>query len=562
MRRAARRKTFGVERVSFEAGAKQYTSTPKQLAVMVAQGFEMNGASDSKTIQAPAQQAPAKWLNYVIFTLCASLYLVPFMRIIFAGTDEGTFLYGAVRITHGQVFARDFFEVMGPGTFYWLAAFFKLFGSTFLTSRICLFISSLGTALTIYILSRRVCDQYQTLPCLIVAGTYMGVLWPGISHHVDSNFFALLSFFCMVLWNTRHKNSLLIAAGLLAGVTTWILQPKGVFLFFAFLAGLWLQRRKTPKPLAVAGLLTGSYLAVSAIVLIYFWSQGALNSLLYANLLWPSQHYAGGNSVVYAFNILRNYWIPWVSGFGGSGWAVAIAVILITPFMFVAALPALMVIIGIKYKWKTITPEITLYWLCGWAFWLSEFHRKDIEHLVFGSTLLVILCVHALTRSHGRLAKISVQILAISAVCLAGFNCCFALVAGAHVSTTRVGRIAILGQESVLKFLNEHVSPGEDILIYPYAPTYYFLSATTNPTRYSLLMYNYNTRAQFQEVVQCLEQRKVKYVIWDTTFPARASHNFPGLQPSNPSDLIIEPYLESHYKLVEDLNGIHIMERE
>ena len=52
---------------------------------------------------------------------------------------------GAVRILHGQVFARDFFEVMGPGTFYLLAAFFKLFGATFLAVRIWLFVTSLGT---------------------------------------------------------------------------------------------------------------------------------------------------------------------------------------------------------------------------------------------------------------------------------------------------------------------------------------------------------------------------------------------------------------------------------
>ena len=83
--------------------------------------------------------------KYLFFTICASLYLLPFMRVSVV-FDEGTLLYGAVRIVQGQVFARDFLEVMGPGTFYWLAAFFKVFGVTFLASRICLFLSSLVTA--------------------------------------------------------------------------------------------------------------------------------------------------------------------------------------------------------------------------------------------------------------------------------------------------------------------------------------------------------------------------------------------------------------------------------
>ena len=43
------------------------------------------------------------------------------MRLVRLEADEGTIIDGAVRIVHGQVFARDFFEVAGPGTFYWLS---------------------------------------------------------------------------------------------------------------------------------------------------------------------------------------------------------------------------------------------------------------------------------------------------------------------------------------------------------------------------------------------------------------------------------------------------------
>jgi hypothetical protein len=354
----------------------------------------------------------------------------------------------------------------------------------------------------------------------------------------------------------------LIAAGSLAGATTCILQPKGVLLYCAFLAWLWLQRRRTTAPLSAACLLTGGYLAVVALVLAYFWSQGALGSLVYVNFVFPREHYNAANGVVYAFSILKNYWAPWVTAFGGGIGAVAISSILIMPLMFVAALPLLILLVGIRYKWKSITPVIALYWLCGWALWLSEIHRRDIEHLVFGSLLLIILCIHSLTENRKKLADIALQLLAICAVCLAGFNCCFALVAGANPTTTRVGKVAVLGQDAVLNFLNQHVSPGEEILYYPYGPTYYFLSATTNPTRYSFLLSGYNTPLQFQEVVGILDQRQVRYVIWDKEFETRAAENFPEMQPKNPSDLIVEPYLESHYNLVEDDHGVYIMERK
>jgi hypothetical protein len=133
----------------------------------------------------------------------------------------------------------------------------------------------------------------------------------------------------------------------------------------------------------------------------------------------------------------------------------------------------------------------------------------------------------------------------------------------AYPSATRVGKVAVVGQETALRLLNEYVSPGEEVLIYPYCPTCYFLSATTNPTRYSTLVHNFNTPSQFQDVVGALDQRRVKYVVWDTTLQSRVLQEvFPGSQPKSPDDLILECYLESHYKLVEDDHGIRIMERK
>jgi len=58
---------------------------------------------------------------FAIHTLC-QLVRSSFMRLLLGNGDEGLLVYGAVRIAHGQVFARDFFEMVGPGTFYWLAS--------------------------------------------------------------------------------------------------------------------------------------------------------------------------------------------------------------------------------------------------------------------------------------------------------------------------------------------------------------------------------------------------------------------------------------------------------
>jgi 4-amino-4-deoxy-L-arabinose transferase-like glycosyltransferase len=500
-------------------------------------------------------------ISYLIFTLCASLYFLPFMRLLLQAPPEGLLVYGAVRIVHGQVFARDFFEVVGPGTFYWLALFFKLFGVTFVAARICLFVASLGTGLAMYFLSRRICRRYQILPCILLAGTYFGMLWPTISHHVDSNCLALLSVACMTLWQDRRKDGLLLAAGALAGATTCFLQQKGLLLLLALLVWLWMQRRRGSTSLSSMGAVTGGYLSVVGLVLVYFWSQHALWDLFYANVVWPSEHYSAVNVVPYAQGMIRDCWDHFVFAKSGFHWTIVAAAVLITPFLLVAALPALLPALAARHRSNAVRPEILLYWLCGWALWLAEIHRKDICHLVFGSPVLMILCIYYLEQYRAKAADLTLQVLAISGACLAGFNLFLAL--SARSLTTRVGSVAAFKNVPVLALLDEKVAPGEEIFAYPYCPMYYFLSVTMNPTRYGGLVYNFNTPSQFEEVIGVLGQRRVRYVLWDTTFETKmVPAMFSASAHVAPSALIIEPYLASHYTVLKEEDGVRLLERK
>jgi hypothetical protein len=512
----------------------------------------------------PVQTLKSGVRNYVVyftFALCSSLYLLPFMRLLLQGTDEGTLIYGAVRVVHGQVFARDFFEVIGPGTFYWLSIFFKIFGVTFVTTRICLFLTSLGTSLLIYFLSRRVCKRCNLLPSILLAGMYFGVLWPAISHHVDSNCFALLSFASIVLWQDRQRDSLVLAAGMMAGVTTCFLQPKGLLLFVAMLLWLWIQLRRRAASISALGLLVGGYCGVVGAVLLYFWSRGALWDLAYANFVWPSQHYGAVNAVPYAQGLIHNYWDRWVIAKNGSTLMVAMAAVMITPFLFVVGLPALLLALGTLQGRDALKPQVVLYGLCGSALWLSEFHRKDIYHLVFGAPLLIILGIYFLVECHSKIADLGLQVLAISAFWLAGFN--LFLVLTAHTLTTRAGSVAMFGDDPAQMFVETHIASGEEMFAYPYWAMYYFLSSTTNPTRYSFLMYNYNTPSQFGDVIHVLDHRRIRYVVWNTSFEEKGVLSFfPSTKQMQPNELIIEPYLESHYKIVWQNSGTRIMERK
>src|SRR5260370_42335390 len=110
------------------------------------------GKQDTVRQQDPV--AIRKSLPYVAVMLCSVLYMLPFMRLPIRSLDEGTVLHGAVRVLEGQVPFRDFFEVMGPGTFYWLALFFKALGANWLVTRVSLTLSIVLTTVLVYFLGR------------------------------------------------------------------------------------------------------------------------------------------------------------------------------------------------------------------------------------------------------------------------------------------------------------------------------------------------------------------------------------------------------------------------
>ena len=173
----------------------------------------------------------------------------------------------------------------------------------------------------------------------------------------------------------------------------------------------------------------------------------------------------------------------------------------------------------------------------------------------------MILCVHLLTEYRGRIATFAINVLSISCVTLAVFNlvCVFL---SAHSVTTSVGKIRVFTQDGALAFEREHVSSGEEIFAYPFCPRYYFLGAAKNPTPYSLMIYGYNTRSQFLEVIRILEERKVKYVFWDTNLQQVMAEVLPAANHPPAGGFIIEPYLESHYRVVQVSNGTRILERK
>jgi 4-amino-4-deoxy-L-arabinose transferase-like glycosyltransferase len=497
---------------------------------------------------------------FLFATVGSAIYLLPFMRVLLARTDEGTFLVGAARILRGQVFARDFVEVMGPGTFYWLAAFYRVFGENVFATRACLFLSWMATATLVHLLSRNVNSPNRLLPVTLIIVTGFSSLGIGISHHIDSNCLTLLVVLCLLVWYEKRSLRWLILAGALAALTAVVHQPKGLLLLLA--AGVWIwmmERKQGHASRALIGTAAG-FAGILGITVVYFAAHGALTDVIRASLVWPFQHYSAINQVPYAYGTFKFNWRGAPLSTPGSYCIFLLACLLMAPFLYVVVVPAVLALQIWLGRLRPMPANVSLYLLCGLALWISELHRKDIVHLVFGSPLLVIVSIQLLSHSGRMLSRLALVVLTASSCTLAVCN--LMVVLTAHTVSTRVGNVAMFEGGEELAALHARVAPGEEIFVYPYCPSYYFLVQTENPTRFSILQSGYNTPGEVREVIRVLESRKVRHVFWDTNFRKRSlALVFPAALQL-PDDLApLETYLRERYIPVYSQNGFQILER-
>jgi hypothetical protein len=182
-------------------------------------------------------------------------------------------------------------------------------------------------------------------------------------------------------------------------------------------------------------------------------------------------------------------------------------------------------------------------------------------HLRNGVVLMAVIFFSVCEAGRGnfwpRIGLMSAMFVALAG----GINLRAAFDANRTVETRR-GAIHVTGDAPLVEFLQAHTKPGDEVFIYPYQPIYYFLENLKNPTRYSYLQYHLHTDEQFLEATRDLERKKVRYVVFDGLLSGeRFQEVFPAYRQPERSKMIMELYLEGHYRTVRDLGRFRILER-
>ena len=505
-----------------------------------------------------------------IFALTVA-YLWIFRRYTSMEPDEGIVLEGAQRILRGEVLYRDFFSYFTPGSYYFLALLFKIFGSSFLVARTALVFFGGVYSTVAYLLARRVCSRTSAIFVAgIVTLTTLAYRFE-VLHNWDSTLWACLAVYCAVRWLDSPRWTWAFATGSLASLTCLFEQSKGAGLVFGLGVGVaavaFLDRQRSLWNRAIGlGLAVGMAWPLVATVA-YFGAQHSL-SLMLADWFWPLKHYSRANHVPYGY-------LNWSDAsrhlFFGSGPLLqrAITVLAISPCFVVPALPLAAVVLLVYWlvqMWQNREPRAVAAHYVLVCSALSGLllsvigGRADIIHFMYLMPLFALVLGWLMDgrdipgRLFGQIKPLFIAYVLAAFMMFASPTLLRTLNARDEIQTRR-GVIRVPARDTVVESVQAHVAAGEKILVYPYLPLYYYLTDTSAPTRYEYFQPGMHTPQQAEEMLRDITAARVPVVLFDASFWEKIPTSWPGTPLSAIVRDPVADYIQHEYRVCKILNS-------
>lgn len=215
-------------------------------------------------------------------------------------SDSLTLQYDSLRVAHGQIPYRDFFNFPTPGTFWLQGLALSILGAS-LSSLQYLFVAVVAaSSVGLYALSFRL--TRRPLASIFPALFYVCAIIPHDpypSHHWYSTALIIVTLLLMAWWLSAPHPVKLVAAGCGCGVTFLFVQTDGILLATSIGAYLLMHcasRASTLADFRVRALrdflpLGFGVMTTIAAVVLYLWKEGALSPAVYDTLIWPREHY-------------------------------------------------------------------------------------------------------------------------------------------------------------------------------------------------------------------------------------------------------------------------------
>ncbi len=525
----------------------------------------------------PERSRAERLIVLSVFVL-SLLYLGIFRRYTLLDPDEGIVLQGAQRILDGQVLYRDFFSFFTPGSYYLNALLFRLFGDSFLVARTAVAFIGAGFSPITYLLARRVCSREIAL---LVTGLMTVTALPFrfmVLHNWDSTLLTCLALYCAVRWLESPDVKWTFATGSLVSLTGLFEQSKGAGLLLGLCLGFVIitfgDRQRKLFSRAQMGAFAMGLTWPLVVTIIYFASQHALRAM-FADWLWPLQHYSTANRLPYGYQNLSENQRQAIF-FSGS-WGIRLAKILgfspslwipVLPLFGVALLPRLSA--GIWRK-DSARPEWAYYVMVSSAVAGLLFSvvvvRPDIVHFIYLQPIFFLLLAWLLDGRNLR-GSIAARIAPVIAFCVALSLLTMAAVlllraAGSHYSlTTRRGVVSTPVRDNVIEYIQAHTTPKQHILSYPYSPMLYYLTATSSSTSFEYYQPGMHTREQSLDLLSQLQAHPVRVVLYEPGFSDHIHDSWPNTRARDLASDPVADYIAREYQFCAPLDsaaGFHYL---
>lgn len=457
----------------------------------------------------------------LVIVLASLVYFASFMRYGLA-YDEGYLLDSVERILDGQVIYRDFHHTYAPGSFYLVAALFKVFGQSILVERwVFVVLEALKCGLAFLIVRTVTRSRIAYLAPVLL------VLAPGPWHKVFFPAFGFAALYA-VLATIKRSPRWFLATGAVIGISAIFRQDVALFAVAGALLALGIETLRRRQGLTaalgkVAWLGLGLALAVGP-VCIYFARQGALGAML---------HKIAVDGML--DNMTNRIPYPGLGAKTGVDWRFALYILPVKlffylPFAVYGLSLALVVRALARRAWTDGHTALSVILVASVMAFNQSAFRSDIGHLLqtmqYVFLLVPALLASGLTWPSRRLAPAGRSLLALRygltalpVVALAWVTLACTLAAsrplaarfqreGVSVGDTeyigsmvlRAGNTTKLGLArapiyvtpgearffmEIKGFLDANTSPGEYVLAVPQLQTLYFLFDRKNPTRYA-----------------------------------------------------------------------------
>lgn len=456
--------------------------------------------------------AGSAW-NYLFALLCVGIMLA-LHATHSLNSDEGLILHGAWSILNGRVLYTDFFEFVAPGSFYLIAALWKLFGAHYWVAKSAAMVAIAGAALGVYRLSELIVTEQQVNPPRWAM--YFGPLvfclysayWPAINHNTFN--------IALVVWSTyfvarsilRRDQGDAVLGGFICGLAVVFLQHRGAVLAAMAVLALYLfNRGEVParRWMAVATFLAGLFVPVGAMFL--FWPPAMLFNDL---ILFPATRYLEVNAVDLSF------------------------------FQLIATF----ILLGVWLLRHNRSRVVWFLLAVQVVFFAGALQRPDLSHITPILFPLLALSPILLTKSFGatRLQKIHVALVAAGLMML-NVLVPIMLYQRGHAPLFEVSR------HPLLQYVRDNCKSSPFIYAGPFLPGAYFETGKLNATRHSFLLTQMSTDGHFAEALKDIAERRPQCML--TSYGMAEKFNYD-------RNNVVDEYIVKNYVVAKQLRGLEV----